>query len=69
MCVCFIILFYFIFSEIFKRYVTDMPIEVYELLFMLQISCGGTHSVALTRDGRMFSVSVVTFFIQFHKLS
>jgi hypothetical protein len=22
------------------------------------VSCGGTHSVALTRDGRMFSVSI-----------
>jgi alpha-tubulin suppressor-like RCC1 family protein len=25
----------------------------------LQVSCGGTHSVALTRDGRMFSVSKI----------
>jgi alpha-tubulin suppressor-like RCC1 family protein len=25
---------------------------------IIQVSCGGTHSVALTRDGRMFSVSV-----------
>lgn len=26
---------------------------------IIQVSCGGTHSVALTRDGRMFSVSVL----------
>lgn len=25
----------------------------------MQVSCGGTHSVALTRDGRMFSVSTL----------
>ena len=25
---------------------------------IVQVSCGGTHSVALTRDGRMFSVSI-----------
>lgn len=25
--------------------------------YWVQVSCGGTHSVALTRDGRMFSVS------------
>jgi alpha-tubulin suppressor-like RCC1 family protein len=24
---------------------------------IIQVSCGGTHSVALTRDGRIFSVS------------
>ena len=31
--------------------------------YVAQISCGGTHSVALTRDGRMFSVSILTFFM------
>ena len=25
----------------------------------VQISCGGTHSVAVTSDGRMFSVSLI----------
>lgn len=39
--------------------------EVELVCYVAQISCGGTHSVALTRDGRMFSVS--TFHILFAK--
>ena len=26
---------------------------------VIQVSCGGTHSVALTRDGRIFSVCIL----------
>jgi hypothetical protein len=32
------------------------------VLFAIQVSCGGTHSVALTRDGQMFSVSISSSF-------
>lgn len=33
---------------------------VVKTCILIQVSCGGTHSVALTRDGRMFSVKYLT---------